>query len=81
MVEAATDEIGSLADRYIQSGVLTGKLRGDAEHIAAATVAGASVLASWSFRHMVNVGRIQRYNELDRKTGHAPHRHPEPEGA
>ena len=34
----------------------------DAEHIAAATVAGVSVLSSWNFRHMVNFWRIQRYN-------------------
>ena len=67
-----TDEIRELADRYIEAGALTVKSRGDAEHIAAATVAGASVLVSWNFRHMVNLWRIQRYNEVNLERGYVP---------
>ena len=40
VVAATTEEVSSLADLYIQSGALTEKSRRDAEHIAAATVAG-----------------------------------------
>ena len=56
----------------VQSGALTEKSRRDAEHIAAATVAGVSVLVSWNFRHMVNLWRIQRYNDVNRDAGYAP---------
>ena len=56
--QATSDEIRSLADRYIESGALTERLSNDAEHVAAATVAGVSVLASWNSRHMVNMRRI-----------------------
>ena len=37
-----------------RAGVLTEKSPDDAEHVAAATVAGVSMLASWNFRHMAN---------------------------
>jgi len=67
-----TGEIRLLADRYIEAGALTEKSRKDAEHIAAATVAGVSVVASWNFRHMVKLWRIQRYNEVNRQMGYTP---------
>ena len=35
----ATNEIANLADRYIESGALSQRMRSDARHIAAATVA------------------------------------------
>ena len=72
VIDATTDEVGSLADRYIESGVLTEKMRSDAEHIAVATVAGVDVLASWNFRHMVNAWRIRQYNEVNRQMGYPP---------
>ena len=72
VVEATTDEIRNLADRYIESGALSEKMRSDAEHIAAATVAGVDVLASWNFRHMVNLRRIRQYNEVNRQMGYPP---------
>lgn len=68
----ATEEIRELAKRYIEAGALTEKSRKDAEHIAAATVAGVSVVASWNFRHMVNFWRIQRYNDVNRDARYAP---------
>ena len=52
VVAATTDEIRNLVDGYIAIGALSEKMGSDAEHIAAATVAGADVL-SWNFRHMV----------------------------
>ena len=72
VVAATTEEVSILANRYIQSGALTEKSRRDAEHIAAATVAGVRMLASWNFRHMVNFRRIKRYNDVNREAGYAP---------
>ena len=68
----ATEEIRALADRYIESGALSKGMRSDALHIAAATVAGVDVLASWNFRHMVNLWRIRRYGEVNRRMGYPP---------
>ena len=67
-----TDEVEELAGRYIRYGALTEKMRADARHIAAATVAGVDVLVSWNFRHMVNVRRIQQYNDINRQMGYGP---------
>ena len=56
VIDATTDEIRNLADRYIESGALPKDGCAPMRlHIAAATVAGVDVLASWNFRHMVNL--------------------------
>ena len=70
-VIAVTEEVRELADRYIESGALCATMRADAQHIAAATVADIDLLASWNFRHMVNLTRIRQYNEVNRRTGYA----------
>ena len=69
-VIAITEEVRKLADRYIETGALRAAMRADAQHIAAATVADVDVLASWNFRHMVNLMRIRQYNEVNRRTGY-----------
>ena len=69
---AITDEMERLADRYVESGALGEKMRRDAKHIAAATVTGVDVLASWNFKHMVNSWRIPRYCEVNRSMGYPP---------
>ena len=45
-------------------------MRTDAQHIAVATVADVDVLASWNFRHMVNLTRIRQYSEVNRRMGY-----------
>ena len=67
-----TGEVESLAIRYIEEGVLARTMRADALHVAAATVAGVDVLASWNFRHLVNLRRIREFNEVNRSVGHPP---------
>ena len=71
-VVAITDEIRELADRYVESGALGKGMRADAQHIAAATVSGVDVLASWNFRHMVNLSRIRQYGDVNRRMGYLP---------
>ena len=70
-VVAITEEIKALAESYIGSGALGERMRSDARHIAAATLARVDVLASWNFRHIVNLRRIRLYNEINRRMGHA----------
>jgi len=71
-VIAITGEIRELADRYVESGALGEGMRADAQHIAAATVSGVDVLASWNFRHMVNLSRIRQYGDVNRRMGYLP---------
>ena len=51
-------EARELAEAYIAAGVLTTKMRADAQHIAIATVARVDVLVSWNFKHIVNLRRF-----------------------
>ena len=50
-----TEEVRELADCYLKSSALGEGTRADARHIAAATVAGVNVLASWNYRHILNL--------------------------
>jgi hypothetical protein len=64
------DEVRALADAYVSAGVLTEKRRYDALHIAAASVAGADLLLSWNFTHMVNYDRIRKFNAVNLLNGY-----------
>lgn len=63
-------EAMELADAYIATGVLTGTMRADAQHIAIATVARVDVLVSWNFKHIVNLQRIHGYNSVNLRQGY-----------
>ena len=63
-------ESGDLAEDYIAAGVITSKMRADAQHIAIATVGRADVLVSWNFKHIVNLQRIQGYNSVNLRRGY-----------
>jgi len=65
-----TDEAIELAETYINEGALTNKSYNDALHIALATLNNASVLASWNFKHIVNLNRIRFYNSINLKLGY-----------
>ena len=65
-----SEEAEVLAAEYIERGVLSSKMLADALHIAAATLAGVDVLVSWNFKHVVNLHRIQAYNEVNRDMGY-----------
>jgi len=65
-----SDESRALADRYIAAGAVTDASRSDAEHIALATIGRVDVLASWNFRHIVNLPRIRTYNSVNVALGY-----------
>lgn len=65
-----TDETIELAETYINDGALTIKSYNDALHIALATLNNAGVLASWNFKHIVNLNRIRLYNSINLKLGY-----------
>ena len=63
-------ETRKLADLYLSEGVVTNKFYEDALHIAAATINQVNVLASWNFKHIVNLDRIRLYNAVNLKNGY-----------
>ena len=66
-----TPEADELARHYLAEGILPENMLADAQHIAMASIAGVDALVSWNFRHMVNLTRIRRYHEVNRKLGYS----------
>jgi hypothetical protein len=65
-----TDEARELADKYITENVVGKTSLDDCRHIALATINKVDVLASWNFRHIVNLTRIKGYNSVNMKNGY-----------
>ncbi len=66
----STPESDALAARYIAENVVGPTSLDDCKHIAMATIAGADVLVSWNFKHIVNVVRIKGYNGVNMMLGY-----------
>lgn len=67
---ALGEEALMLADRYLKEGVVTAGNINDARHIAVASVERVDVLASWNFKHIVNLQRIHAFNAVNLKQGY-----------
>ena len=65
-----TEETMSLADKYIAGKVVGQTSLEDCRHIALATINRVDVLASWNFKHIVNLDRIKGYNSVNLKQGY-----------
>ncbi len=65
-----TEEVEKLAEMYINEGVVGQTSFADCTHIALATINKADILASWNFRHIVNIDRIRGYNSVNMKLGY-----------
>ena len=63
-------ESETLAKLYVSEGAITDKFYEDALHIANATIQMVHVLASWNFKHIVNLERIKKYNGVNMKNGY-----------
>lgn len=67
-----TAEAMELADAYLNHKILTHNFRNDARHIALATIAGADLLVSWNFKHIVHFEKIQKFNAVNIELGYKP---------
>jgi predicted nucleic acid-binding protein len=65
-----TDEAKELANKYISDKVVGETSLNDCRHIALATIHKVDVLASWNFKHIVNLFRIKGYNGVNLKNGY-----------
>lgn len=59
-----------LANKYIDEKVVGKTSLVDCRHIALATINKVDVLASWNFKHIVNLERIHGYNAVNLKNGY-----------
>ncbi len=71
-LEIVTSDTDSrnLADKYISEKAVSCKFYEDAMHFAIATIHQVNVLASWNFKHIVNLERIRMYNSVNLKNGY-----------
>lgn len=67
---ALTDEAIKLAYMYIDEKVVGKTSIEDCRHIALATIYKVDVLASWNFKHIVNLDKIKGYNSVNLKHGY-----------
>ena len=61
-----------MAEAYLKHRILTHNYRDDARHIAIATVAGADLVVSWNFKHIVHFEKIQKFNAVNIEMGYKP---------
>ena len=66
-----TEEALRLADSYINEKVVGKTSLEDCRHIALATINKVDVLASWNFKHIVNLDRIKGYNSVNLRLGYS----------
>jgi len=64
------EEAFKLADTYITEKVVGKSSLADCRHIALATIHRVDVLASWNFKHIVNLDRIKGYNSVNYRLGY-----------
>ena len=65
-----TEEAIKLADSYVAEKVVGRTSLEDCRHIALATINKVDVLASWNFKHIVNLDRIKGYNSVNLRMGY-----------
>ena len=65
-----TLEARELANKYIVENVVGKTSLDDCRHIALASIHRVDVLASWNFKHIVNLTRIRGYNAVNLKNGY-----------
>ncbi len=65
-----TDEVLNLRDAYLRAGVLSEKWRGDATHVAFASVFRASFLVSWNFKHLVRFDKVKAFQAVNLQLGY-----------
>jgi len=65
-----TEEVIILANKYILEKVVGQISLEDCRHISLATINRVDVLASWNFKHIVNLDKIKDYNSVNLKLGY-----------
>jgi len=53
-----------LASKFVDIGVLSAKSIDDCRHIAVALISGCDIIASWNFKHIVNIKTIEGVKKI-----------------
>lgn len=64
------EETIALADNYLKYGVLKSKSMDDMRHISVASVTDCKYIASWNFKHFVNVNVITKVQSANKMYGY-----------
>jgi len=67
---ADSDEVDSLAERYIAEDIVPRSAAADARHAALAAVAGAEVLVTLNLKHLANELAERRLNAVNTREGY-----------
>jgi hypothetical protein len=70
-VADVTQEAVRLQQAYLNAGIVGEKWETDALHVALATDAHCSIVASWNFKHIVNFQKIPLYNGVNLVNGYS----------
>jgi Na+/citrate or Na+/malate symporter len=71
-VVGISEAVLELQKTYVNKGIVSKRYATDAMHVALATVAGARVIVSWNFKHIVNFQKIPMYNAVNASLGYHP---------
>jgi len=71
-VVGVSEAVLELQKTYINRKIVSRKYATDAMHVSLATVAGARVIVSWNFKHIVNFRKIPMYNPANASQGYHP---------
>lgn len=66
---AIDDEIIGVARRYIEEPLVPDDVRGDALHLAAASVHEFGFLLTWNIRHLANPNKVNHLATINRRLG------------
>ena len=64
------EEAETLADRYVEAGLIPARYRNDALHLAVAVVHDFDVVVSWNFEHMVKLKTRLGINGMNKMLGY-----------
>jgi len=67
-----SQKVLELQQTYLNREIVSKKYATDAMHVALATVAGAGIIVSWNFKHIVNFQKIPMYNAVNESKGYQP---------
>lgn len=62
-------ECSALADDYVRAGIVPGRFKNDALHVAVAVWHKLDVVVSWNMAHLVNMRKVERINAVNERAG------------
>jgi len=63
------EETVAIAGRYVQEHLVPGNVRGDALHLAVATMHEVDFLLTWNIRHLANPNKLDHLTVINRRLG------------